>query len=154
MGNWVLESNTIVSHVLCRDLIDKEWDRKLQKSMQENREYIDDEVHKCLPNTVFEGSLHFPEDGISTFHSPFHTKDCIRVYDAVDKVLYTGDNFGFEGGKAALWGNDILTFQRLETNKQYDFDICVSGHTEPQAKEIIVFLELALAEAQEKQIDG
>jgi len=153
-GNCMLENSTIISHILCRERLDKGWDGEAQEYIKKNREYIEGEVRKCLPNMVFEGSLCFPEEGISIFHSPGHREDCISVYDAVDKVLYTGDNFGVREGRALLWGEDLFAFQRLiETYKQYDFDICLSGHSEPQTKEVIALLETALAEAQRKHRD-
>jgi len=154
MGNWVLEKNMIISHVLCRELIDKNWDGEIQENIcKVFSEYITGEVRKCLPNVVFEGSLHFPEDGISIFHSPGHTEDGISVYDAVDKVLYTGDNFGVIEGRAVLWGEDLPAYRSLiETYKQYDFDICVPSHnligySRPQTREIIALVEAALSEA-------
>jgi len=136
LGNWVLENHTIISHILCREIIDKEWDGKIKKDMDRVKEYIDGEVHKCLPNLVFGNSIGFPEDGITIFHSPFHTEDCISVYDSVNKVLYTGDN--------------------IETYKKFDFDICIPAHTvrgsiEPlPSKNVITLLETALSEAQKK----
>ena len=157
LGNWVLENHTIISHILCREIIDKEWDGKIKKDMDRVKEYIDGEVHKCLPNLVFGNSIGFPEDGITIFHSPFHTEDCISVYDSVNKVLYTGDNFGIIDGKAILWGKDLHVCQSLiETYKKFDFDICIPAHTvrgsiEPlPSKNIITLLETALSEAQKK----
>ena len=117
MGNWALKNSLIVSHVLCRDVMDNKWDVMLD-GVERNRQYFDDEIHQCLPNLVFEGSLHFPEDGISLFHSPGHTADGISVYDAVDKVLYIGDNFGVFDGVARLWmkDDDLHAAQSLITD--------------------------------------
>jgi len=155
MGNWVLEDSLIVSHTLCRDIMDKQWDRDIKEIIHKNREYYDDEIHKCLPNLVFEGSLQFPEDGISIFHTPGHTEDCISVYDAVDKVLYIGDNFGVSDGVAHLWAKGLHASQCLiETYKQYDFDICIPSHSEPQTREVITLLEIAVAKAWREQEDG
>ncbi|MCL2704464.1 MAG: MBL fold metallo-hydrolase [Defluviitaleaceae bacterium] len=148
-GNWVFEGSAIIAHKLCRELMDKTWDEKIQRAVRNNR-YFKGEVRKCLPNLLFEGSMHFPEDGICIFHTPGHTQDGISVYDSVDKVLYVGDSFGVDDGEACYWGEeeDITGFRHMiETYKQYDFEICVSGHSEPQTKEVIVLLETALAEA-------
>ena len=147
-GNWVLEENVIISHVLGRELMDKNWDESIQRA-KDNDRYFEGEIRKCLPNMVFEGSLHFLEDGIKLFHTPGHTEGCISIYDSVDKVLHTGDSFGVSEGKAYFWGKDLSDFQRLvEAYKQYDFEVCISGHCEPQTKEVIGYLEIALAEAQ------
>ncbi|MCL2373353.1 MAG: MBL fold metallo-hydrolase [Defluviitaleaceae bacterium] len=156
-GNWVLENQTIVSHRLCREIIDREWDGKIKKEIDETKDFIDGEVRKCLPNLTFEGSISFPEDGITIFLSPFHTVDCISVYDAVDKVLYTGDNFGVIDGKAALWGEDLPACRNMiDTYRQYDFDICVPAHVLPGSdqpqpgREVLGLLEAALLEAERK----
>jgi len=103
---------------------------------------------------VFENSLQFSEEGITIFHTPGHTEDCISIYDSIDKVLYIGDNFGVSDGIAQLWTKDIQASQCLiETYKQYDFDICIPSHSNPQTRKIITLLEIALAEARKKQMD-
>ena len=150
-SNWIFEDKIIISHVLGRERIEKEWDNQI-KWAKENNGYFAGEAQKCLPNLVFEGSLQFPEDGISLFHTPGHTDCCITIYDNVDKILHTGDNFGVVEGKAVLWGEDLADFKRLiETYQPYDFEICISGHSKPQTKEVITLLEVALAEAQKEK---
>jgi len=147
-GNWVFEGNTIIAHKLCYDIMDKKWNTMIEWAKQNDR-YFNGETHKYLPNLLFEGNMCFPEDGISIFHTPGHTEDGISVYDAIDKVLHVGDSFGVSDGKAYYWGkqDDIAGFRRMvETYKQYNFEICVSGHSEPQTKEVIGFLEVALKE--------
>ena len=152
LGNSALADCTIASHTLCRERIDKEWDTETQERIQKNREYIDPIVHKCLPNLVFDSILHFPEDGITLFHTPAHTQDGISIYDSVDKALHTGDNFGVFDGVAYYWGEDLSDFERMiEAYKQYDFDICISSHSEPQTKDVIAFLEADLAKLRKKQ---
>ena len=152
-GNWVLEDRVIISHVLAYEKIGAEWDEKIQWA-RENDRYFAGEVRKCLPNIVFEGNLHFPEDGISLFHTPGHTTGCISIYDSIDKVLHAGDSFGAVDGKGYFWGEDLADFQRLiETYKQYDFEVCISGHSEAQPKEVINWLEVALAEAKKSKTE-
>ncbi|MCL2397694.1 MAG: MBL fold metallo-hydrolase [Defluviitaleaceae bacterium] len=152
-GNWVFEGSTIIAHKLCPALMDKKWGEQI-KWAGENDRYFRGEARKCLPSLVFDGVLHFPEDGITIFHAPGHTEDSIGIYDAVDKVLHTGDGFGVYGGKAHYWGKteDVAGFRNMiEIYKQYDFDVCISGHSEPQTDDVIALLEAALAEACEKQ---
>jgi len=38
----------------------------------------------------------------------------------------------------------------VEVYKRHDFEICLSGHSEPQTKEVIDYLEVALAEMRDK----
>jgi len=150
-GNSALRDGIIVSHVLCHKQMDEEWDTKTQDHIKKRSEFIDSKIHKCLPNVTFEGNMHFPDDGISIFHTPGHTDGCICVYDAVGKVLYTGDSFGVSEGRAYLWTNynHEASAQLIEIYKKCDFEICVPSHSEPQTKEVITLLEAAYAEEKE-----
>ncbi|MCL2170488.1 MAG: MBL fold metallo-hydrolase [Defluviitaleaceae bacterium] len=142
-GNCAFENNIIVSHKLCRERMDKEWEKSVE-FVAEKDCITDGEVRKCLPNMTFESTLHFPDDGISLFHTPFHTIDDISVYDAVDKILHIGDTFGFEDGIAYPWGNELDAYKQIvETYKRHDFNICLSGHSEPHGREIIAMMEAA-----------
>lgn len=152
-GNWVFQNNQIIAHTSCRRLIDEvNWDG----AMKELSNRVDGEARKCLPNLTFEGSLYFPEDGISIFHSPGHSEDCISVYDAEEKVLYAGDNIGDTDEEIVPWiATDMETFAGLiETYKQYDFDICISGHNKPRTKAVLARMELALPSAWKKQTEN
>ncbi|MCL2852212.1 MAG: MBL fold metallo-hydrolase [Defluviitaleaceae bacterium] len=148
-GNWIFDKSLIISHTTCRDLLIEQWDDSLHR----RSEYIDGEVRKCLPNLVFDASLHFPGDGISIFHTPGHTADCISVYDAVEKVLYAGDNIGDTDEEIVPHINtDIGIFQRMiKFYKELDFDFCVSGHNKPQTKAVLARMEASLPEAWKKQ---
>jgi len=151
-GNWVFEKGLIVAHTTCRELEDKYWD----EVYQENSGYADGEVRKCLPNLVFEGRLFFPDDEVCIFHTPGHSADSISVYDAVDRVLYAGDNIGDTEDNVIPWiDTDLETFQKLiETYKRYDFDVCVSGHNKPQPKSVLAQMEATLADAWKKQTES
>jgi len=152
-GNEIFADKAIIAHKLCRELMDKNWDEQ-RRSITERNMCFDKEAKKHLPNVLFEGSMSFQDDGITIFHSPFHTEDSVSIYDDVDKVLYTGDNFGAKDKKAYLWGKNLQDCQRMiEKYKQYDFDLCLPSHSEPQGREIIKFLEIALLEAQKLQND-
>lgn len=148
-GNFVFKNSLIIAHTICRDVLEKCWDEKVI----ENAAFLDGEARKCLPNMTFKGSLHFPDDGVSIFHTPGHSADDISVYDAVDKVLYAGDNIGDTDEEIVPHiDTDIETFQSLiETYRQCDFDICISGHNKPQARDVLTRMESGLASAWEKQ---
>jgi len=153
-GNWLFDDKVIISHTFAYDRMDKRWDEQIQRA-KENDRYFEGEIHKCLPNLTFEESLHFPEDGIRLFHTPGHTDGCISIYDSVDKVLHAGDSFGALDGKAAFWGNELTDFQHLiDAYKQCDFEVCISGHCEPQPKEVIGWLETALTEAKKEKSEA
>ena len=151
-GNWVFGNSLIISHTTCYELEDRYWD----DALQEFAESIDGQVQKCLPNMVFEGRLYMPDDRIVIFHTPGHSKDSISVYDSVDRILYAGDNIGDTEEEIVPWiGTDLTTFQGLiETYKQYNFDICISGHNKPQKKAVLERMESKLEDAWKKQTEA
>ena len=148
-GNFMFENNLIIGHPLCRELQDKHWDDEVKK----NESSIDGKVRKCLVNTTFEGTLHFPEDEITIFTSIGHSGDDISVFDSVEKVLYAGDNIGDTEKEIVPWiSTDLETFQNLiDLYKKYDFEYCIAGHNKPQTKEVLARMEAALPEAWAKQ---
>ena len=148
-GNWVFKDRLIISHTTCRELADKHWD----DVVKDFSAYIDGEVHKCLPNLVFDGSLYFPEDKVSLFHTPGHAPDGISVLDEIDSVLYAGDNIGDTEEQIVPWiDTDLETFRRLiGIYNGVNFDICISGHNKPQNKSVIARMEAELDNAWKRQ---
>ena len=150
-GNHIFATSPIIAHTTCRDMIPtgNDW----HNALQELQGKLAGEVHFCPPNLTFHDKLHFPNDGITIFHTPGHSRDCISVYDAVDKVLYAGDNIGDTENEIVPWiDTDPQTFrQMIETYKTYDFEICICGHNKPQPKSVLARMENALPSAWEKQ---
>ncbi|MCL2621223.1 MAG: MBL fold metallo-hydrolase [Defluviitaleaceae bacterium] len=148
-GNCAFENGVIVAHSLARKKIDEGWE-DAAKWVLEKGCITDGEVRKVLPNVTFEDVMHFPEDGLTLFHTPFHTECCVSIYDRVDKILHIGDNFGFEDGKAYPWGKEVDAFHKVvNAYKQYDFGTCLSGHSKPQTHGVIEMLENSLEPWQE-----
>jgi glyoxylase-like metal-dependent hydrolase (beta-lactamase superfamily II) len=151
-GNWIFHNSMIISHVKCKELMDKYWDM----AYNDFSEKKDGEVIKWLPNLIFEQSLAFSEENIEIFHTPGHSIDSISIYDRDDKVLYAGDNIGDTDKFIVPYiDTDIDTFKKLiETYKKYDFNLCISGHNTPQKKDVILLMENALEESWKNQIEG
>ena len=149
-GNWVFKDSMIISHSICRILANRHWDEDIKKHA---KHIADGEVHKKLPNLVFEDKLYFPDDGISIFHSPGHTADSISVYDEIDKVLHAGDNIGDTDDIIVPHiDTDLETFKKLiSLYGGYDFDICISGHNKSQGKDVLSRMDAALYECWNKQ---
>jgi len=146
-GNWVFENCEIVAHRLCHELMDKNFEADMTRA-KANGAYNLGEVKKCLPNRLFDDVLGFPEDGITIVHTPGHTPDCICIYDTVDKVLWVGDTCSFDEDGAIYEGDedDYDGFKHLvDTVKQFDVELCVTGHWPPQ-KDPIPLLEAELAD--------
>jgi glyoxylase-like metal-dependent hydrolase (beta-lactamase superfamily II) len=125
-GNNEFKDRIIISHKLCRDLIEKNW----EYMMERNEKYISGEVKICLPNLVFENELYFPEDKIRLIYTPGHTDDSISIIDEEEKVLNVADNIGdtVEEIIPSIFGNKEDYIQSLEKYKRLYFDTCVSGH--------------------------
>ena len=152
-GNWCFADNIIISHSLCREFVDKHWDEEIEKNTEH---VVAGTVHKKLPNLIFEDKLYFPDDGISIFHSPGHTEDCISVCDEVDRILYAGDNIGDTDDEIIpVIDTDLETFQKLiDLYGTYDFDVCISGHNKPQDKGLIERMRSAFDEHARKHTKG
>lgn len=133
-GNGALRDCIIVSHKLCREMIQSKWEEMMQK----NNRYCYGEVEMCLPNLVFEKELYFVEDKIKLFYTPGHTLDSISALDEEDAVLLLGDNIGdsMEDIIPSYCDKDVY----INTIKKYEklnFDTCISGHNTIQKKEAI-----------------
>jgi len=87
-GNSVFRGTIVVSHRSCRERAIKEGPGDLVHYSQ----HMHGEVTLVLPNAVFETRLGFPDEQLSFFHTPGHTRDSSSCFDAVDRVLFAGDN--------------------------------------------------------------
>lgn len=135
-GNGSFENCMIISHKLCREMIQSEWDDMIQK----NNHRCYGEVKMKLPTLVFEKELYFIEDKIRLFYTPGHTIDSISVLDEKEKVLIVADNVG-ENMEDIVPSLDCENEVYRNTIKKYekiDFDICISGHNTVLKKEVIV----------------
>ena len=134
-GNSIFADCTIISHSLCRQIIETKWDEMLEK----NRRYVCGKAEKCLPNLVFEKELYFPEDGIRLIYTPGHTIDSISVLDEKDGVINLGDNIGDTIDEIVpnLNCDKQVYAKSLGKLKDYGFDKIVSGHNVVLEKDTI-----------------
>ncbi|MDD4495209.1 MAG: MBL fold metallo-hydrolase, partial [Eubacteriales bacterium] len=134
-GNAALKDSAIISHHLCREILDLEWEPVREK----NRSFVDGEADKCLPNLVFDNEIYFPDDKIRIFHTPGHTADSISVLDEEDKVLNAGDNIGDTVDEIVpeLECDISVYIKTLLKLKSVDFNTCISGHNTVLSKNVI-----------------
>lgn len=125
-GNSSLKNCIIISHKLCREMIEVNWEEMIQR----NKKYLNGEVEMYLPNLIFEKELYFPEDKIRIIYTPGHTIDSISVIDEVEKVLNTGDNIGDSIDEIipSIYCEKDTYINTLLKYKNMNFDTCVSGH--------------------------
>lgn len=123
-GNCSFRENDIISHELCRKLMDQSWEAQIN----ENRKYISGLAEKHLPNITFTEKLIFHNEGIELFYSPGHTIDSISVFDHNESILYAGDNL--EKPIVHVEDADILTYiNTLEKYLSYKPRKIVASHT-------------------------
>jgi glyoxylase-like metal-dependent hydrolase (beta-lactamase superfamily II) len=134
-GNGSLREYMIISHKLCREMMESKWDDMLRK----NKEYCSGKVEMCLPNLVFEKEFYFPDDKIRIVYTPGHTIDSISVVDEYEKVIHIGDNIGdtVEDIVASIYSTNELYKDTISRYQDMDFDTCISGHNVVLGKEAI-----------------
>jgi glyoxylase-like metal-dependent hydrolase (beta-lactamase superfamily II) len=134
-GNGSLKDCIIVSHKLCREMIQSKWEEMIQK----NNQYCYGDVEMYLPNLVFEKELYFAEDKIRLFHTPGHTLDSISVLDEEDGVVLLGDNIGdsIEDLIPSIYCEKDVYINTMKEYEEMDFDICISGHNTILKKDVI-----------------
>ncbi|MBU3182062.1 MBL fold metallo-hydrolase [Clostridium psychrophilum] len=123
-GNCSFREKNIISHEMCRDLLDELWEVQINK----NKRYITGIAEKCLPNITFKEKIMFHNEGIELFHSPGHTADSISIFDHNEKILYVGDNL--EKPIIYVENADISTYiNTLRNYLNYNPQKIVAGHT-------------------------
>lgn len=134
-GNDTFKDSLLVSHKLCREMIQANWDEMLHKY----RQYCYGDVRKKLPDLLFEQEMYFPEDRIRLFYSPGHTLDSISILDEADKVLLLGDNIGDSPEELlpSLNCSHKIYKATLRKYETMDFDTCISGHNQVFDKTIL-----------------
>jgi glyoxylase-like metal-dependent hydrolase (beta-lactamase superfamily II) len=130
-GNGSFEDCMIVSHRLCREKIESEWEDMLDN----NKHYCHGEFKMMLPSLVFEDELYFPDDKIRLFYTPGHTIDSISILDEKEKILIAADNM--EELLPELCCEKEIYINSLKKYEKMDFDLCVSGHNKVLKKDVI-----------------
>ncbi len=91
-GTCFFEGARVVSHSLCRALLDKRGRESLEKSRASAEEMR--EVELVLPDLVFESgtlTLHVGDKTLQLRHSPGHSPDSIVCFIPEDRVLLAAD---------------------------------------------------------------
>lgn len=141
-GNNTFKDCLIISHQLCRDIIEKEWDTMVNKYSK----FSMGEVKKCLPNLLFENELFFPEDKIRLIYTPGHTIDSISVLDEEEKVINVGDNIGdtLDEIIPSLYCDTKHYRETINIYKNLDMKTWISGHNIVLKKDAIEIIEKQL----------
>ncbi len=92
LGNCWFPNATILSHNLCRTLLDTRGKQTLAAAKRGNREFRNLKI--VLPDVIFEKgtlSLQIGKRSLRLIHLPGHSPDGIGVLLVEDRVLFSGD---------------------------------------------------------------
>jgi len=126
-GNSVFCDRIIIAHVDCRRRAMVEGPGDLVRYA----EHMHGRVELVLPSCLFETRLDFPDEQVSFFHTPGHTRDSSSCFDAADGVLFAGDNV--ESPVPYVSSPDLEAYIRtLESYLALGPRVVVPGHGEPR----------------------
>jgi glyoxylase-like metal-dependent hydrolase (beta-lactamase superfamily II) len=128
-GTYLFPQAQVVSHSLCRELLNQSGRNGLVQAKEETPEL--DEVELVLPDLVLaEGTLclHLGGKTIELHHMPGHSPDLLAVYVTNNQVLFASDNLMpvptiFDGSH-----DDLI--HSLETILALEAETIVQGHGE------------------------
>ncbi|MBN1328368.1 MAG: MBL fold metallo-hydrolase [Candidatus Heimdallarchaeota archaeon] len=134
-GNCAFETEMIISHKLCKEIIEKQGESDLEKF----KEWLRGDVKIVLPTVVFDQNYYFQEEGVYLFHTPGHTEDSSSCYDERDKILFVGDNIEEPIPYIRSNMDGVQKYVKsLENYLNYKFDTLIVGHGSIANKELLL----------------
>jgi cyclase len=91
-GTYLFENALVVSHALCRELLNTRGRKSIEEAKRSASEFSD--VHVVLPSMVFKtGTLtvHLGNKTVELWHSPGHSPDSVVCFVQEDRVLFAAD---------------------------------------------------------------
>ncbi|KEI01517.1 MBL fold metallo-hydrolase [Clostridium botulinum] len=122
-GNCFFKENLIITHVKCRQNINK---YALDEFVKYNM-FHEDNVGIVVPNLTFNDKICFDEDMVEFFYSPGHTECSASCLDIKDNILFVGDNV--ESPKPYLTCNNTKKYiETLEYYIKINANVIIPGH--------------------------
>jgi cyclase len=153
-GNYLFPDAQIISHELCRSLMESKSRRALEAAKQENKELAEAQV--VPPNVTFrEGSLYFlvGKRTVRIFPLPGHTPDGIGVLLEEERILFSGDAMMplpfFRDGDLDVLAATLKTISGmgLENIVQGHGDVILRGEIDEMISSHLVYLDRIRKEA-------
>jgi glyoxylase-like metal-dependent hydrolase (beta-lactamase superfamily II) len=153
-GNFIFPGARILSHELCRLLMDQRGRKALEVAKVDNKELAD--AHIQLPDITFrEGSLSFlvGKRSIRIFPLPGHTPDGIGVLLEEERILFAGDAMMplpyFHDGdlETTVATLKTLAAMGLENIVQGHGDVILRGEIDEMISSHLVYLDRIQKEA-------
>ena len=90
-GNWVFEDAEIISHDICRELLERFGEQRLEEARRRTPELA--EVELRLPGMTFAREMHIKlgKRNLELFHTPGNSSDGVSIFEEEDQVLIAGD---------------------------------------------------------------
>jgi cyclase len=153
-GNFLFPRAQIISHELCRSLMEAKSRKALEEAKLENKDLSDALV--VLPNLTFRaGSLYFlvGKRTIRIFPLPGHTPDGIGVLLEEERILFAGDAMMplpyFRDGdlETMIATLKMINGMGLENIVQGHGDVILRGEIDEMVSSHLVYLERIRKEA-------
>lgn len=154
-GSYLFPEAQIVSHALCRQLLDTNGRSGLAEAQEQNPEL--EEVQIILPELVFEEgvlNLYLGGKTLQLHHMPGHSMDLIGVYVTNNQILFASDNSMpvptiFDGSHQAL----VASMQKMlamepDTIVQGHGEVILRGEVESVIENDLAYLAKIKAEVQ------
>ncbi|HPT71062.1 MAG TPA: MBL fold metallo-hydrolase [Candidatus Cloacimonadota bacterium] len=122
-GNSAFPGAMFIAH----EFFTKELRQHFEEQLENNRQYIRDEIRMPFPNITFSQKLTFMGEGVEILYTPGHTGDSISVYDSKDEVLIVGDNVEQPTPHETDVPREVF-IKTLKTYLEYPFSYLIAGH--------------------------
>jgi cyclase len=153
-GNYLFPEAQVISHEICRHLMDSKGRKSLAAAKSDNKDLTD--VHIQLPNITFhEGSLYFMvgKRTIRIFPLPGHTPDGIGVLLEEERILFAGDammplpHISDGDIETAITTLKTIMEMGLENIVQGHGDVILRGEIDEMISSHLIYLERVKKEA-------
>lgn len=127
-GTCYFKNVNVISHQLCRDLLDQRGRESMELTRTTSVDMQD--LNLVLPDTVFDTAmtLYFGKKTFKMWHTPGHSPDCIVVMVEEDQILFGADTVMpipyFVDGN---FDDFIVSLNGL---KRYQYESIIQGHGE------------------------
>lgn len=148
-GTYQFDKALVVSHALCRDLLDTKGRKSIAAARRSTSDFSD--VKVVLPSMVFKtGTLtvHLGNKTVELWHSPGHSPDSVVCYVREDRILFAADTLmpvpyfvddGYDNFVASL---TALQGKAFETVVQGHGEVILRGEVESKLQADLDYLHL------------
>jgi glyoxylase-like metal-dependent hydrolase (beta-lactamase superfamily II) len=155
LGTCLFPKAQVVSHALCRELLDTTGREGLEQMKSQSPEF--EKVELVLPDLIFEEgclNIHLGGKTVRLQHCPGHSPDLISALVVNDRILFASDNMMpvptiFDGSYDALVASlNAMLEMNLDTVVQGHGEVILRGEVENLIRSDLGYLEKIEEEVQ------